>query len=159
MATKRTPMMWRDVHDKFTPSPKCSLVPFALEALPLHNRALHDHQHVVDHASLDDGSFSPDRFRRFAPVGKRRKEQVRPVQKVPFSDTESILIIPGIGAILLTDTGQELTLHAVAPDHSTLDFIRKGIANEITSVVPETTQGHRLELEWNYPEHIPLPFR
>ena len=80
-------------------------------------------------------------------------------KKVPFSDIESIVIIPGIGAVLLTDTGQELTVHAVAPDHSTLDFIRKGIANEINAAVPETTQGHCLELEWNYPEHIPLPFR
>ena len=80
-------------------------------------------------------------------------------EKVPFSDTESTVIIPGIGAVFLTDTGQALTVHAVAPDHSTLDFIREGIANEITAAVPETTQGHRLDLEWNYPEHIPLPFR
>jgi hypothetical protein len=49
-------------------------------------------------------------------------------KNVPFSDTESIVIIPGIGTVLLTDTGHALTVHAVAPDHSTLDFIRKGIA-------------------------------
>jgi hypothetical protein len=80
-------------------------------------------------------------------------------KKVPFSDTESIVIMPGVGAVLVTDTGRELTVHAVAPDQSTLDFIRDGIANEITAAVPETTRGHRLELEWDHPEHIPLPFR
>jgi hypothetical protein len=50
-------------------------------------------------------------------------------------------------------------MHAVAPDHSTLDFIRQFIANEISAAVPETTQGHRLELEWDYPEHVLLLFR
>jgi hypothetical protein len=80
-------------------------------------------------------------------------------KKVPFSDTESIVMIPGVGAVLLTDTGREMTVHAVAPDESTLDFIREGIANEITAAVPETERGHRLELEWDYPKHIPLPFR
>jgi hypothetical protein len=79
-------------------------------------------------------------------------------KKVPFSDTESIVIIPLVGAVLHTDTGRALTVHAVAPDESTLDLIREGIANEITTAVPETTRGHRLELEWDYPEHIPLPF-
>jgi hypothetical protein len=80
-------------------------------------------------------------------------------KKVPFSDTESIVIIPGVGAVLLTDTGCALTVQAVAPDESTLDFIREGIANEIAAAVPETMRGHRLELKWDYPEHIPLPFR
>jgi hypothetical protein len=80
-------------------------------------------------------------------------------KKAPFSDTESIVVIPRVGAVLVTDTGRALTVHAVAPDESTLEFIREGIANEITAAVPETTRGHRLELEWDYPEHIPLPFR
>lgn len=80
-------------------------------------------------------------------------------KKVPFSDTESIVIIPRVGAILLTDTGRALTVHAVAPDESTLAFIRDAIAGEVTSAVPETARGHRLELEWDYPEIIPLPFR
>jgi hypothetical protein len=80
-------------------------------------------------------------------------------KKVPFSDTESIVIIPGVGAVLLTDTGHELTVHAVAPDERTLDFIREGIANEITAAVPETARGHRLELKWDHPAYIPLPFR
>ncbi|MFM9920434.1 hypothetical protein [Lacisediminihabitans sp. H27-G8] len=80
-------------------------------------------------------------------------------QKVPFSDTESIVIIPSVGAILLTDSGSALTLHAVGPDKSTLAFIRDAISSEISTAVPETTRGHRLELEWDYPAHIPLPFR
>jgi hypothetical protein len=63
---------------------------------------------------------------------------------VPFSDTESIVIIPGVGAVLLTDTGRELTVHAVAPDERTLDFIREGIANEITAAVPETARATAL---------------
>lgn len=80
-------------------------------------------------------------------------------KKVPFSDTESILIMPRVGAILLTDTGGALTVHAVAPDESTLAFIREVIASEVASAVPETGRGHRLELEWDYPQHIPVPFR
>ena len=80
-------------------------------------------------------------------------------KKVPFSATESILFIPRVGAILLTDTGGALTVHAVAPDESTLAFIREAIASEVASAVPETGQGHRLELEWDYPQHIPVPFR
>lgn len=80
-------------------------------------------------------------------------------KKVPFSATESIVVIPRVGAILLTDTGRALTVHAVAPDESTLAFIRDAIAGEVTSAVPETARGHRLELEWDYPEVIPLPFR
>lgn len=70
-------------------------------------------------------------------------------KKVPFSDTESIVIIPGVGAVLVTDTGRALTVHAVPSDESTLDFIQEGIANEITAAVPETTRGHRLELKWD----------
>jgi len=50
-------------------------------------------------------------------------------------------------------------VHAVAPDESTLAFIREAIASEVASAVPETGQGHRLELEWDYPQHIPVPFR
>jgi len=79
--------------------------------------------------------------------------------KVPFSDTESIVIIPRVGAILLTDTGSALTVHVVAPDETTLAFIRDAIAFEVSAAVPETSRGHRLELEWDYPQHIPLPFR
>ena len=80
-------------------------------------------------------------------------------KKVPFSDTESIVIIPRVGAVLITDTDGALTVHAVAPDESTLDFIREGIANEVTTAVPETERSHRLELEWDYPEHVPVPLR
>ena len=80
-------------------------------------------------------------------------------QKVPVSTTESIAIIPQVGAILITDTGQGLTVHAVAPDQSTLVFIRDAIALEVNNAVPETARGHRLELEWDYPQQIPLPFR
>ena len=80
-------------------------------------------------------------------------------QKVPVSTTESIVIIPQVGAILITDTGQGLTVHAVAPDQSTLVFIRDAIALEVNNAVPETARGHRLELEWDYPQQIPLPFR
>ena len=80
-------------------------------------------------------------------------------QKVPVSTTESIAIIPQVGAILITDTGQALTVHAVAPDQSTLVFIRDAIALEVNNAVPETARGHRLELEWDYPQQIPLPFR
>lgn len=79
--------------------------------------------------------------------------------KIPFSDTESIVVIPDVGAVLVTDTDRALTVHAVAPDESTLDFIREGIADEITAAVPDTTRGHHLELEWDYQEQIPLPFR
>jgi hypothetical protein len=78
---------------------------------------------------------------------------------VRFSDIESIVLIPLVGAVLLTDTGGALTVHAVAPDESTLVFIREAITNEVTAAVPEAASGHRLQLEWGYPEHIPLPFR
>ena len=68
-------------------------------------------------------------------------------------------IIPRVGAVLLTDTGGALTVHAVAPDENTLGFIREATAYEVTTVVPETERSHRLELEWDYPEHVPVPLR
>ena len=80
-------------------------------------------------------------------------------KKMSFSDTESIVIIPRLGAVLITETDGALTVHVVAPDESTLDFIREGIAYEVTTAVPETERSHRLELEWDYPEHVPVPLR
>ena len=80
-------------------------------------------------------------------------------KKAPFSDTESMAIIPRVGAVLLTDTGGALTVHAVAPDESTLDFIREASAYEVTTAVPETERSHRLDLERDYSEHAPVPFR
>ena len=80
-------------------------------------------------------------------------------KKVPFSGTESIVKIPRVGALLITDTDGALTVHAVAPDESTLDFIREGIAYEVLTAVHETERSHRLGLEWDYPERVPVPLR
>ena len=78
---------------------------------------------------------------------------------MPVNANDSVIWIPRVGAILRTDTVNTIIVQAVADDESTLVFIREAISFELTAAVPQSSTGHRLTLDWEYPSFIPAPLR
>ena len=87
------------------------------------------------------------------------RERFRRFQTVPFEGEDSIVLIPRVGAILVTDSGSVIAFHAVAQDQHTAAFIRDALQFELARAVPETNSGDRLRLEWEYPSVIPVALR
>lgn len=87
------------------------------------------------------------------------RERLRRFESVPLDGNDAIIWIPLIGAILRTDAGTSIILQAVGHDESALAVIREAISLELAAAVPQNSAGHRLTLDWEYPNFVPVPLR
>jgi hypothetical protein len=76
-----------------------------------------------------------------------------------LDEIESLMWIPQVGTILVTDGLNEIRLQAIASDNTKTELIMVALANEISAAVPEIVSGSRLRLQWTFPRCIPAQLR
>jgi hypothetical protein len=98
----------------------------------------------------------PAESRRWLDVIRRH---FRRFEFTRLDNSESLMWMPQVGTVLVTDGLDEIRFQAVASGNTKTELIMTALSNEISAAVPEIVSGSRLRLQWNFPGHIPAALR
>ena len=87
------------------------------------------------------------------------RQHFRRFEFTRLDDTESLMWMPRVGTVLVTDGLNEIRLQALASDNTKTELIMVELSNEISAAVPEIVPGSRLRLQWTFPRCIPAHLR
>jgi hypothetical protein len=83
------------------------------------------------------------------------RHRLRRFESVAIDDHESLLWIPHIGSLVVTDGADGIELQSVVRSGAAASILRARITAEISAAVPESLGGERLSLDWTEREQMP----